>query len=414
MRDRENALTYLAEIRRAWRPLLAAMLGLATGNSIVGIVTSAIAPSLIADAGWSKADFALVGSLSLPMAFLLPFIGRLADVLGVRLTALIGLITVPLVYLGFSACGGSLAIYMAVFLVQTTVCVTTTAMVYTRLVVQHVEQARGLALALVTASPAVAGMIIGPILNAYVEAHGWQAAYRALALCVSLTGVVVFALIPPDGRRTRAKTAGTERFAHAYREIFAARAFWILFFSMLLCNLPQTLLLTQIKLLVMDQGISGEGAAVMLGAMSFGMLAGRLATGVALDRFRPHMVAVLALGVPASGLFLLASPLDASGWVMASVMLLGFAFGAEGDAVAFLVARHFRVGIYSSVMGLLTATMSFSTALGAGVLSLVLGQSGSFDPFLLGTGVAVVAGALLLSGLGRCPAPGAHAHKTSG
>ena len=41
-----------------------AMLGLATGNSIVGIVTSAIAPALIADAGWSKAEYALIGSLS--------------------------------------------------------------------------------------------------------------------------------------------------------------------------------------------------------------------------------------------------------------------------------------------------------------------------------------------------------------
>ena len=380
------------------------MLGLATGNSIVGIVTSAIAPSLMTDAGWSKSDFALVGSLSLPMAFLLPFIGRLADVLGVRLTALIGLITVPLVYIGFSLNGGSLKVYMAVFLVQTTVCVTTTAMVYTRLVVQHVERARGLALALVTASPAVAGMIIGPILNQYVETHGWQAAYRALALCAAISGVVVFLLIPPDGKRAAGPRPAPEKFTAAYREIFSARAFWILALAMLLCNLPQTLLLTQIKLLVMEQGISGEGAAAMLSAMSFGMLAGRLATGVALDRFPPHIVAFVALGVPTLGLFAMASPLDTPGLVIAAVAFLGFAFGAEGDAVAFLVARHFRVAVYSSVMGLMTAIMSFSTALGAAVLSMVLAQTDSFDPFLNGTGIAVAIGAALLLLLGKCPA----------
>ena len=404
-------LRYFDEIRVAWRPLLAAMLGLATGNSIVGVVTSAIAPSLIADAGWQKSDFALVGSLSLPMAFLLPFIGRLADVLGVRLTALIGLVTVPLVYWGFSLNGGSLAIYMAVFLVQTTVCVTTTAMVYTRLVVQHVQQARGLALALVTASPAVAGIVIGPILNGYVEAHGWQAAYRALAFCACISGVVVFLLIPPDRvKAAKQAKAGQARFTAAYREIFASRAFWILAISMLLCNLPQTLLLTQLKLLVMDKGVSGEGAAVMLSAMSFGMLAGRLATGLALDRFRPHWVAFVALGVPTLGLFFMASPLNSHAMIMASVAFLGFAFGAEGDAVAFLVARHFRVGVYSSVMGLMTAVMSFSSAAGAAILSLVLARSNSFDPFLVGTGVAVALGALLLLRLGGCPTAGAPHH----
>ena len=35
--------------------------------------------------------------------------------------------------------------------------------------------------------------------------------------------------------------------------------------------------------------------------------------------------------------------------------------GAEGDVVAFLVAKKFGVAIYSSVMGLLTAIMSASS-----------------------------------------------------
>ncbi|MGS7457668.1 MFS transporter, partial [Mycobacterium tuberculosis] len=79
-----------SEIAAAWRPLLAATLGMGTGMSIIGTVTSAVAPSLVSDAGWSKADFALVGTLGLLTALAMPFIGRLADVLGVKLTALIG------------------------------------------------------------------------------------------------------------------------------------------------------------------------------------------------------------------------------------------------------------------------------------------------------------------------------------
>lgn len=378
------------------------MLGLATGNSVVGIVTSAIAPSLVADAGWSKAEFAAIGSLTLFTALVLPLIGRLADVLGVRLTALIGLVTVPLVYLAYSYCGGSLRVYVAIYLVQTTVCVTTTSMIYTRLAVQHVERARGLALALVASSPALAGMVGGPLLNAYVEANGWQASFRALAALFALTGVVTFLLIPPD-RPRRAAAVQRQGSRGNYREILSALAFWLIAGAMLLCNLPQTLLLTQLKLLVIDQGISGAGAAAMFTAMSAGMFAGRILTGIALDRLRPHRVAFAAMALPGLGLFVLASPWDAHAVVMAAVFLLGFAFGAEGDAIAYLVARHFPLRVYSSVMGLITAVISFSTATGAGLLSFTLARSDSFDAFLTGTGMAVIVGALLLLGLGACP-----------
>src|SRR5690606_23467164 len=93
-------------------------------------------------------DFALVGSMAIVTAFIFPFVGRLADVLGVRLTALIGLATLPLVYLAFSMMNDDLGVYVIIFFVQSLFAVTTTATVYTRLVVQHIHKARGLALAI--------------------------------------------------------------------------------------------------------------------------------------------------------------------------------------------------------------------------------------------------------------------------
>jgi predicted MFS family arabinose efflux permease len=87
------------------------------------------------------------------------------------------------------------------------------------------------------------------------------------------------------------------------------------------------------------------------------------------------------------------------------VFFLGFAFGAEGDIVAFLAARHFGVQIYGSVMGLLTFAMSFSTASGAALLSLTLGWTGGYNLYLVICGVAVLAGASLLLLLGRSRKP---------
>jgi MFS family permease len=400
---------YLSELRANWRPLLAAMIGMGSGMSLVGVITSTIVPSLIADTGWSHSDFAMVGSLAFFMAFAFPFIGRLTDVIGVRWTALIGQVTLPLVYFAYSQMNGQLPVYIAIFIVQSVLCVTTTSTVYTRLPVQYIKKARGLALAIVASGPAFSGAVIAPFLNSYVETHGWRDAYTVVAIGTALAGITCFLLIPRDAHTPRAAAAPKRRARDDYPAIFRNRAFWILAGAMLLCNLPQTLLLVQLKMLLIDNGISGQGAAVMLSASSIGMLAGRFLTGYALDRFRPYFVSFITLALPSMGLFIFASGFDAAPVLTVAVFCLGFAFGAEGDIVGFLVARQFGVTIYSSVLGLLTAIMSFSTASGAMLLGVTMAQTGGFTLYLLISGTAALAGATLLLMLGRGEEPSAEA-----
>ncbi|MCT2400197.1 MFS transporter [Novosphingobium mangrovi (ex Huang et al. 2023)] len=403
-------MAYLSEIFAAWRPILAATLGMGTGMSIAGTVTSAIAPTLVADVGWAKAQFAMIGTLGVLTAIAMPFIGRLADVIGVRFTAAIGLVCMPLTFVGFSLCGGSFALFAVFYVIQTFVCVTTTATVYSRLAVQHVVHARGLALAIIACGPAVFSAVGGPLLNGYVEANGWEAAYRAMALLVTVTGIVTFLLIPPeragaaqaDEQAAQKAPAPIRRRARDdYPVIFRSPPFWILLGAMLLCNLPLTLVLVQLKMLVLDNGVSGEDAAVMFTTLAVGMLLGRFLTGVALDRLPPHIVSFVTMVLPAVGLFILASPNDTMGIVTFSIFCLGFAVGAEGDVLAFLVARYFRTTIYSSVLGLLTAATALSNGAGALYLSWTLARTGTFDQFLVTAGTGVLVGSSLLLLLGR-------------
>jgi len=367
--------------------------------STAGTVTTAIAPSLVSDAGWSKADFALVGGLALVTSFAFPFIGRLADVLGVRLTALIGMVTLPLVYLAYSRMNDELWVYMAIFFVQSVLCVTTTATVYSRLVVQYIERARGLALAIAVSGSGITGAIGAPILNAYVEANGWRDAYQALAIFAVIAGIVTFLLIPPERRDAQAPRP-KRRARDDYPVILRSKPFWILLGVMLLCNLPATIMLVQLKLLLLDNGVSGQGTAIMLSALSVGMLAGRFVAGLALDRYRADVVSFLTMGLPSIGLFLIASSLDAPAILTFAVFCLGFSFGAEGDIVGFLVARQFGVAIYSSVMGLLTFAISFSTASGAALLSITLARTGGYELYLIIVGILVLVGSSLLLLLG--------------
>ena len=154
-------------------------------------------------------------------------------------------------------------------------------------------------------------------------------------------------------------------------------------------------------MLMLENGVDGLAVGAMLTASSLGMLSGRILTGFAIDRFNPYWVGFLTMGLPSLGLFLISTDMDATMLLWASVYFLGFTFGAEGDVVAFLVARRFGVDIYSSVMGLLTAFMSASTALGATLLSVTLGATGNFNLFLLITGTSVMIGAAALLLLGR-------------
>ena len=401
-------MQYLGELKQNWRPLLAATIGMGSGLSITGTITSTLMPSILAGNHWTAADVSRVSSLSIFLSLIFPFIGRLADVLGVRRTALIGQVSMPLTLLGYSLMRDNLAIYAAIFIFQGLFCVTTTATVYTRLAVQYIKHARGLALAIVASGPALSGIVITPILNAYVEKNGWEASYLALAVFAAIAGLIVFLLIPAraPGEAARAAAAPKRRAREDYPAILRTPAFWIIGASMLLCNLPQTILQVQQKTLLLANGVSGAGAAAMLMAVNIGMLAGRFLTGIALDRLRPYVVSFVMLATPSIGLFIFASSFDAPALLTFAMFCIGFAFGAEGDLVAFIVARQFGVKVYGSVMGLITFAMSLSTASGALLLGYVLDRTGGkFDPFLIIAGTAVIIGAALLLLLGRGKEP---------
>jgi MFS family permease len=394
---------YFKELRDQWRPLLAAVIGLGSGFSAVASNTGIMAQHLLPEFGWSRADFAAVNSLSFVMVFAFPFVGRLADIIGVRRTALIGVIALPLTFIGLSMQNGDMRMYAALFMAQSLFCITTTATVYTRIVVQYVERARGLALAIVASGPAITGAIGGPLLSEYIEAHGWREGYLVLAAFSAGFGALALLMMPPERRHAATPQKVRRNAREDYAIIFRAPAFWILVLALLLCNLPQTLALHQMTILLEDNGIATAKAAPMISAFSIGMLIGRFLCGAALDRLPAHLVAFISLGVPSLGLFLLASSLNTPTIITFSIFLFGFSFGAEGDLVAYVVARQFGVSVYGSVMGLLTAVMSSSTSLGALLLSFTFRFTDTFVIFLLICGVAVIIGASLFLLLGSKP-----------
>jgi MFS family permease len=400
-------MTYLSEFRTEWRALAAGIVGMAVGLGYVSTTTSVFAPALLAEFGWSKAEFALTASLVLVLVIAIPLAGRLTDLLGVRRTALIGTLALPTVALAYTTMSGDIRHYLILYVIQIVLGATTTATVWCRILVDHFTKARGLALAIGASGATFSGFIITPLLNELVDAYGWRIGYQALAAFILAGGAIALLLVPrrmPEDRVARPKPRRTKE---DYIAIARMPVFWLLAMAVFLCNLPMVLSLTQLKLLLQDNGMSGTIISFMLSTWSLGAIVGRFTCGLALDRYPTHVVAAIGMGLPAVGLLVIASPFDAPWLLILGLFLFGCAYGAEGDIVGYIVARVFGLGVFSTVLGLLSGMISGALAAGAALLGLTLHATGHYPLFLCIASTTVLIGGSMFLLLGRqWPAPG--------
>jgi len=388
-------MTYFEELRANWRPLLAAMIGLSSGFTALAFTNSIMGPYLLRALGWSKADYALLGTLSLMTLVGLPIAGRLVDRFEVRRTAFVGFVAGPISFLVLSRMSGDFLFYLAVVVVQNLLCMTTTSTVFTRAVVQHIHRARGMALAIAASGPAVTIAVAGPLLNNYIADHGWRAGYIALAIFTATGGFIAIALVPPR-RAAPARIAPAGRKAGGtYRLLARMPAFWIMFAGTTLSNVSQFITNTQLGVVLQAYDVSPRQISGMISTFAIGILVGRFACGVALDRFPAPVVAMIVMAMPPIGQFLIAADIDATLVLTGAILLIGLSYGAEADLIGYLVARSFGIRIYGTVLGVMAASISLGSAGGSLLLSMTLRSTGGYGLFLVASGIVALIGSLL-------------------
>src|SRR6202008_2063915 len=107
-------------------------------------ISNIFAPHLVAEFGWSRSEFALIGTFGLLTLFCVPVIGRLTDLFGARAIALVGVVSFPLSLIAASMMNGSIVVFAAITVLQTVMVGTTTSsLVYTRLIAENFAGARG-------------------------------------------------------------------------------------------------------------------------------------------------------------------------------------------------------------------------------------------------------------------------------
>jgi MFS family permease len=396
-------MAYLAELRINWRYLAAACIGLASGFGLNQYVSGTFAPHLLQAFGWTKAQFALTGLTVIVSTIALPIAGRLTDRFGVLRMAPVGVLLTPLFYLAYASMTGSFALFFAINILQTALIgATTTSTVYSRLIAQSFDRSRGLGLSLAAASPAATAAALIPFLSGFIEAEGWRAGYMLLAAGTAVTGAIALFLIPRGVQTSRHAAAHAPK-AFRYGELFGNPVFRTILVGVLFANVTHMITAPNLKLILLDHGVGDAEASGLLSLFALGIMIGRLGCGIALDQLPPHIVSAVALGLPGVGIFLLLSGAQEPMVLSAAVLLIGLSTGAEFDVLGFLVMRFFRVEIYSTTYSMIAMVVALSSALGAGLLSLTLGWTNSYTPFLTGGAIATLFGAALFLLLGRYP-----------
>ncbi|MET0366082.1 MAG: MFS transporter [Sphingobium sp.] len=390
---------YRKEFGLHWQPLLAASLGMGLGSALSHYTMSLFGPALIQEFGWSKAQFALIGSVPLINMLFVPFAGRFTDRFGSRPAAIIGFSALPLGFLAFTFMTGNIAQFFAIWMIQHVFGILTTSLVFCRVIVERFDSARGIALSLVMTAPPLFGAIAAPTMGALIDAEGWRAGYYAMAALTGLGGLTAIIMMGRHQRRAEAeapaKAPPTKLSRAELGQLLRHPTLILIIGGMFLVNIPGVFASSQLKLVVMDSGVSSANATWMMSLYAIGVIIGRFLSGLALDRVQPHLVAIATLGLPAIGYFVLASHVTAFGALAAGVAVIGFAQGAESDVGAYLISRRFDMKNFSLLLSLLTMMIGLGTAAGSVILSITLHYTNSYTPFLMISVVGTLLGAAL-------------------
>lgn len=405
-----------AEWRQHWRIVLGVAIGLGTGISLYLMVGSLFITHITGEFGWSRGDLSLASAAGfIAGALSLSLVGRLLDRHGYRRIVLTCVPALALIYIGFAMVGGSFPLYITLMLLGGIFGTGTGAIAYTRPLIAAFDRQRGLALGVAASGTSIAAILVPPVLSLLMGLYGWRAGLYGLCAVTLLIGLPLSLWLIGGHRRERHvdtkditladlpeaseadKAAPSVTLAQAMR----GRHFWLLVLALVAVNIPGSGIVAQLAPMLTDKGISETAAGIALSIYAVGLMAGRLLTGLALDRIPVSRVAAVMTGVPAIGAAILLLPEPSFAVACIAVALIGLQQGSELDLIAYFVSRSFGFENYSSIFGAIATAGALSTASGLVLFGQVHDAFGTYDIALTIGASAFLIGAVAFHATGR-------------
>jgi predicted MFS family arabinose efflux permease len=400
----EHAATGGAEWRRGWPLVAAAMIGIGTGPGLFQNLSSLFTTGMVDEFGWSRGEIATAAGIGLLGGVAVPFLGRLADRIGVRPVIIGAMLLLGFAYIGLAAIGGEIWQYQLLILCLALSVPGTSALVYGKLIGAAFVAHRGLALGIATSGISITTLVLPPIIGAVIAAYGWRGGFVALGVLTAAIALplVLFAL---RGRAAAPTRPDPEEAAatHPVEGLTGAEArrdgrFWRLAMTALLINLATIGLVTQLVPFGLDRGLSAGQAALLLASFGASQVVGRLAIGFLVDRFRPQWMAAGAAMISSFAFLALQVEQPGFAFVMFAVFAAGLMNGAEHDLMPFFGVRLFGLRAFGEVYGTLLMIALIGTASGIVGFGRLHDATGTYSIALaIGTAALALAAVLFLS-----------------
>ena len=345
-------------------------------------------------------------------AFLAGWIGRLTDRFGARNVILPGLGILGLVLLSAEAIGSRIWQLYVFYAILGAVSSTTTSVPYGVVVSRWFSRRRGLALGLTQAGLGAGAIAVPPLVRLLIASYGWRSAFAIAGGAILLVPMPIIGLflkeapqrvrLWPDGELA-ASAAPSEIEGQAegltWGEIRKTQTFWLMIAAFVLAGGSVQACVVHIAQLLSDRGAATASATLAVSVVGLALLAGRAGTGFFLDRYFGPRVAMLLFALAALGIAVLcAGPIGALAFV--GVFLVGLAFGAELDIIAYLMSRYFGLRSLGTAFGFAFGAFVLAGGLGPLILGFAVDRIGSYRPPLFGFFVATLLAAALVGRLG--------------
>lgn len=348
--------------------------------------------------GWTRTQVTLGISISSALSALLSVpLGMMVDRFGPRRIAVAG---VPLSGLAVAAIGqatGTAANWIVHWLLISLAILGVQSTVWASAVASRFSASRGFALGVMLCGGALASALFPWMSTELLASKGWRGAIvwqSAIWTAIAFPMVALFFRSAANDRPGKGRMRERADAGIGLREALRSSIYLRLLLASLFFSLVVMSLAVHFVPILISKGYGRPTAAKFAGLVGIASVAGRLGTGLLLDRLRGSLVGAAIFLLPMLGcLLLLAS--DAGSAAMLAAVLVGLALGAEVDVIVYLVTRFFGLGSFGALFGGILTALAMGTTLGPLGASTAFDRTGSYAVFL----EMAMASMLIASGL---------------
>ncbi len=393
-----------------WYIVIAAgLLSFYYGGAVVYGFTSLFNP-IAAETGWSYTHLSLASSVrGIEAALLAPLVGALADRWGPRRLIFCGVVMVGLGLFLLSQ-ATSLALFYIAFAVVTLGFAGISPTVMFVSAVNWFRKNLGWALALMTASAGLSGLMV-PVLTRLIDAYGWRTVVLFLACGMWALGIplsLIFRHRPepygylPDGKEGEHPTDklgnSTNQGEIKAGQALKSRRFWQIASAFALQMMATGALIIHVMPYLDSLGIPRETASLIAMVIPLLSVAARLGFGWLIGLLKAKYLTGIAIGLLAAGLLSFAR-LGNSRWLFIP-FLIAFSAGYGGMFVIrpALIREQFGTKAFGAIYGVTDSVMVLGAILGTPLAGWVFDVRGVYHPiWLIFTGNLLLASLLILT-----------------